>query len=229
MLRWRVATSVEVLSSLATIASSVTLASVETVSTSKRWHQLNRWQKQTKPIDELYSYQVGNRHKVVCKPCDDGWLDPLWDEYHFTQLFCSYDNRWLSSLTHLPSYHSKSPYNLTIAASNNMYLWSWQTKMCQKATQLRLYPFSRKRPSSNIAPKSQVCNNCDLSLMWSSRCHRRCKRLIKVLYFDDWLSFYQSQYSPLKICDISVDLFQEFLFFLLHVLPKWTEINDPLC
>ena len=71
--RWRVATSVEVLSSLATIASSVMPDSVETVSTSKRWHQMKQKMTKTKKIGRwIYLYQVGNRHKVVCKPCDDG-------------------------------------------------------------------------------------------------------------------------------------------------------------
>ena len=70
--RWRAATSAEVSSSRVTIASSVMPASVETVSTSKRWQFNSKYYKNKQ--NQTYLSQVGNRHKVVCKPCDDGWL-----------------------------------------------------------------------------------------------------------------------------------------------------------
>ena len=115
--RWRVVVSAEDLSSLATTVNSVKLDFAETVSTLKRsfWQKqflvicgcTSSWSRRTRfiivdfiksvlPTCKLFP-QVGNRHKVVCKPCDDGWILALaWHLNLQHDVFVTTSSRWWS-------------------------------------------------------------------------------------------------------------------------------------
>ena len=133
-----------------------------------------------KPIVEdlnLFSifYQVGNRHKVVCKPCDDGWLrtPPLFISHNsFVIIQCHHIIRLLLQVTLCTCDPGKTKSALL---------------KCNQPTQPRLYTFNvhLQKGFPYPAPQSIVCNNCDLFPMWSNQFHKRCKRRIKFYIFED--------------------------------------------
>ena len=148
----------------------------------------------------ILSFQVGNRHKVVCKPCDDGWLFV----FYLNPICCNHTIIWWSLtadsdrlLYFVISFLSFTipPFESTIASSNNVPV------ILAKLLNWNLNPNKTLNQRKSVSPKktkiqhrnhcymkkhqhylSVICSSCDQNKLHTQRCKRTIKSIFCFLF-----------------------------------------------